>query len=579
MVLDSLVDLYNNTSPDSSLLKSTLAGDIAWEYLYVEPDKTKEFSQLALDFAQKANSSFAISTAHGSFGLYYDVTGDYDAAIESYLKAITILEKLPEHALNLSANYHNLSLIFMNIQDWDKAILYAKKALKYDLENNKYQGQVYVYMNIAAMFGTANNIDSSLFYHKLAVSTGKKYGIEDYKIDYVNLADIELDRDNYDSAKYYLDIYLNYAQTAPSSRKLNRLAYGMVSQTRLLIETKNSAEAKIVADSAAKIVAQLKSPKLRISVLQNYSQYYVLIKDFENALKYFKQKEKLQDSITRLALREKIEIVEARYQKEKQFNEINQLKANNEISELQITKSDSQRMLFLIISILALVTLAIFSYLFVHSKKNSQRLKLKNDIIGNLIQESHHRIKNNLQVVSSLLNMQSKKALSKEAQVAINEAHHRVKTIALLHQSLQGSKDFESISLNEFLENLSKSIISGMAPEGQEIKKDFSLQPVIVKTDKAIAMGLLLNELITNSLKYAMVEGKELHLKLVLQEEETMLFQYSDNGPGLAENLNLEDSDSLGFTIINSIVTQLDAQLKVNNRTGFEAIINIPYEH
>lgn len=576
-VLDSILKVYEET--DSLHLKSRLASDIAWEYLYLNPDKTKEYSELALHHAEEADYIFGKATAYGSFGLYYDVTGDYDGAIESYRKAIKILEGYPEYEINVAANQHNLSLIFMNIEDWDKAIYYAKKALQYDIDNNKYQGQVYTYMNIAAMYGSADNLDSSLYYHRKVIEVGKKHGVNDFKIDYVNLTDIELDRRNYDSARYYLSEYLNYARHAPSSRKLNRLAYGLLSQTRLFILTQKPKEAKISADSAAMLVEQLQSPKLQVNVLENYSSYYELIKDHKKALKYYKEKENLQDSITRLELREKIEIVEARYQKEKQVNEINQLKASNEIGELKIAKSEGQRSLFLVIAILALITLAILTYLFINVQKNSRRLKAKNAIIENLIRESHHRIKNNLQVVSSLLNMQSKTVNSDEARIAINEAHHRVKTIALLHQRLQGSQDFETIPLNDFLESLSDSIVSGMASEKIEIQKDYHLSKSVVRTDKAIAIGLLVNELITNSIKYASSIGKPLKLFMKLDHDEEINLEYNDNGPGLPQDFELKQTTSLGYTIINSIIDQLNGLLNIGNKDGFWAEIKIPNEH
>lgn len=578
-ILDSLVVQFVNVSNDSAILKSRLASDLAWEYLYLNPDSTKLFSKLSLKFAENAEDPYSIATAHGSYGLYYDVTGNYDASIESYLSAIKILENYPEYELGLNANYHNLSLIFMNIEDWPKAIFYAKKALQYDIQHNKYQGQVYAYMNIGTMYGNANDLDSSLYFHRKAISVGKKHGEMDYIIDYVNLADIELDRKNYDSARYYLQEYIQYSRKSKSSRKLNRLAHGLLGQTRLFIETKKPVKAKISADSASVIIEQLQSPKLRVKLLGNYSNYYELIGDYKKALHHFKQKEKLQDSITRLELREKIEIVEARYLKEKQANEIFQLKAQSEIGELEMAKSESQRILLLIIATLALSTLVILSYLFLNSRKNSNRLKLKNQTIENLIRESHHRIKNNLQVVSSLLNMQSNTVKSKEAKMAIGEAHHRVKTIALLHQRLQGSQDFETIQLDEFLNNLADSVLLGMTRIEAEIEKNFQLEPSKVKTDKAIAIGLLVNELLTNSIKYAYQKGRILTINLTLNNSDSLKLKYQDNGPGLTDKFDFKNSKSLGFTIIQSIADQLNAHIEIQNSNGFHAELKIPYEH
>ncbi len=556
--------------------KSMLATDLAWEYLYVEPGLSLHYAQKGLNLGQKANYAFGIATAYGSMGLYYDVVGHYHQSIEAYLKAIKVLENMDGVEVNLAANYSNLALIFDYIKDHEKAIYYSRKALELEIKGGQKTGEIFSYVNLATMFRSAGMLDSSLYYHKKAIATGQSANNEEYKTTYVNLGNIYLDRMQLDSAEYYYVKFMEFARKQ-GSRQKNRLAYAFSGLANLHLLRNELEAGKAYADSALRLTLEMQFMDLRREIYGHYVNYYEKSGQPAQALAYFKRQTALQDSLGNADLKKQIETLEARFQNEQNRNEISALEAENEIKELRLAKASTQQKLLAVIALLALLTLAVVIAFWITARKTSKKLAAKNSLIENLIRESHHRIKNNLQVVSSLLNMQGLTLQSEEARKAIYDAHSRVKAIALLHQRLQGSSDFEMIRLNLFLKELCDSILKGMSQNPGEIDLELEIDEIKTPTDKAISIGLLTNEFFTNSLKYATRPEKKLRIKIQIREGKEMQITYCDNGPGLPEEVDTERGSSLGFTIINSLISQLDGKLTLLPQQGFAAEIKIPH--
>ncbi|HAD96526.1 MAG TPA: hypothetical protein DCG19_03915 [Cryomorphaceae bacterium] len=575
-LIDSLKTALKKT--DNLAEKSRLATDIAWESLYINPNHTLAYARTGLKYAQKANYPFGEATAYGTMGLYYDVVGDYNQAIESYLEAIRVLEKMDSVEVNLASNYSNLALIFDYIQDYEKAVFYTKKALKFEIISGQKDGEIISYINLAAMYRSLGMEDSSLYYHDRAIVSGKAAGLDSYKVTYVNVGNIYMDRGELDTAEYYYRLFLDYARKQGYDQR-NFLAYAYSGMAELHLMRGELEKGKAYADSSMELTIQMKFRDLRKEIYNHYSDYYEKKGNYKQALVYMRKMTNLKDSLGNAEIKKQIETLEARFQNEQNRNHIKELQTENEIKELTLAKAHTQRKLFLVIAILALLTLAIVIAFWITARKTSRQLKAKNTLIENLIRESHHRIKNNLQVVSSLLHMQGLTLKSKEAQKAIDDAHSRVKAIALLHQRLQGSSDFELIRLNLFLKELCENVLKSMSDKPENIELSLEVGDIRTPTDKAISIGLLTNEFFTNSLKYAWRQEEKLRVRICISEGDEMKITYQDNGPGLPEDLEIGQSPSLGFTIINSLISQLNGTLKILTPPGFGAEISLPDEH
>ncbi|HCD51842.1 MAG TPA: hypothetical protein DEQ34_05310 [Balneolaceae bacterium] len=179
-----------------------------------------------------------------------------------------------------------------------------------------------------------------------------------------------------------------------------------------------------------------------------------------------------------------------------------------------------------------------------------------------LLSEIHHRVKNNLAIVSGLLELQAMDTSDETVETTLHDMAHRIQSIAGVHELLYDSKNFSDISFHSYIKKLLKNI--GNTANG---KKEVELivdvdESITVNINQAVPLGLLLNELVTNSFKYAFknVDNPQIIFKITVEEDDIYTVEYSDNGPGF--NIDkYENPSSLGFTLIRTLFTQLHAEV------------------
>lgn len=187
-----------------------------------------------------------------------------------------------------------------------------------------------------------------------------------------------------------------------------------------------------------------------------------------------------------------------------------------------------------------------------------------------LLKEIHHRVKNNLQVVSSLLKLQSGYVKDENSLDVLIDSQNRVRSMALVHQKLYQSKDFSEIDFNEYLRQLSGHLFNVFKAKSNDIDIHVNSGNVNLSIDLAIPCGLILNELISNSLKYAFPDGKKgrIIINLELHNEKTYHISINDNGIGFPEEINYKDTKSLGLQLVNTLVGQIDGNITMENHIG-----------
>jgi len=211
-------------------------------------------------------------------------------------------------------------------------------------------------------------------------------------------------------------------------------------------------------------------------------------------------------------------------------------------------------------------------------KRNEQALEQALEDKTTLLKEVHHRVKNNLQVIGSLLYLQSHTLENNAAKKAFNDSHLRVRAMAAVHELIYENDSLNKINFEIYLEKLAGIIVKSM--KKQEIRTIVDATGIAFTIDKAIPLGLICNELITNSLKYAFPEGHTpeptihtpeptIWVQLEHNPNHTFTMTYEDNGVGLPEGFdidNLDNSNSLGMTIIDSLTGQLGGSITFNRR-------------
>lgn len=209
----------------------------------------------------------------------------------------------------------------------------------------------------------------------------------------------------------------------------------------------------------------------------------------------------------------------------------------------------------------------------------TEKKKTDNEIVESLkekeilLKEIHHRVKNNLQVISSILNLQSSFVQDENTLGILHESRNRIRSMAIIHENLYRTKDFSSINFANYLQNLTANLIASYRIN-EEVVLDADLQEIDLVLDQAIPCGLLMNELITNALKYAWKSGEKGTITLRLKEENNIVeLTVADDGVGLPTAFEDMNSDTLGLQLVVTLIEQLEGELKVDSENGTKYLI------
>jgi Amt family ammonium transporter len=190
-----------------------------------------------------------------------------------------------------------------------------------------------------------------------------------------------------------------------------------------------------------------------------------------------------------------------------------------------------------------------------------------------LLCEIHHRVKNNLQVISSLLSLQSRYHKDAQAIETAKESQNRIKAMALIHEKLYRSKDFANVEFNDYIKTLVNDLFASYKVSTSRVALKLDIENISLGIDTAIPTGLIINELVSNSLKYAFPEGKDGEIKIFLRslnDGENKLI-VSDNGVGLPESLDIKKAESLGLRMITNLTERsLHGKVNINKSNGTE---------
>jgi PAS domain S-box-containing protein len=197
-----------------------------------------------------------------------------------------------------------------------------------------------------------------------------------------------------------------------------------------------------------------------------------------------------------------------------------------------------------------------------------------------LLQEIHHRVKNNLQIVSSLLHLQSDQETHPTVQAVFKEAQRRVLSMALIHESLYRSQNLARVNLAEYIETLCAHVFRSFGADGTRIKLVTSLEPVVLGLEQAVPCGLILNELLSNAMKYAFPEGLAGQITLTLRAHSDQVFlQIADNGIGLPPAIPNAPARPPGLGLVAMLTKQLKGELVAERGEGTALQLAFPLHH
>ncbi|WP_317898714.1 sensor histidine kinase [Aurantibacillus circumpalustris] len=209
-----------------------------------------------------------------------------------------------------------------------------------------------------------------------------------------------------------------------------------------------------------------------------------------------------------------------------------------------------------------------------HEKSLVDKKNTENEL---LLAEIHHRVKNNLQVVSSLLSLQEKSMKSEDAKMEIRRGKERIRSMELVHKMLYSANSFSGIEMKDYVKKLSEGLIESFGIHSNEIQLEIDFPKIILDVDTAIPVGLILNELIINALKHAKKEAVKLELKiqLLVKDKTWLQLNVSDNGHGGISEV--QSSNSFGLRIIQALIRQLNGELTIEENDGIHYSITLQW--
>jgi len=215
----------------------------------------------------------------------------------------------------------------------------------------------------------------------------------------------------------------------------------------------------------------------------------------------------------------------------------------------------------------------------IERKRAEEKIKTALEEREVLLREIHHRVKNNLQIISSLLKLQSRYIEDEKYSGIFQESQDRIRSMALIHDRLYHSENLANIDFKDYIRNLASNLFHTYKASAGKIELKIDVEDVSLGIDTAIPCGLIINELVSNSLKHAFPDGREGEIKIILSstDENEVELIVSDDGVGIPEELDFRNTASLGLQLVVALVEQLQGEIELNRAKGTEFRIKFKF--
>lgn len=584
---------------------------------------------------QNLNDEVALGRLYKATGDAYAAQTFNRQAFDNYREANNLLRKTNQLALYIKSIEASGNIV-LNFGVPKNAITFYKRALTARENLNDENGIVTCNKKIAGIYFTEKMYDSALHYNRAAAQYAKadKEALADAAIQELIILTFLKNTTEAEKARLKAELLVNSMDNATNKIRL----MGAISNYYLMLNDKETA--KRYFDSGRTLMSGRQNPELVIPVFSEMAEinrnngdykaaYNAMVSldrfkdifrnenmdrisaeinnnaeaglkekeiEYLNLVNKLKEEQLSKEELKRMALlRENIlkdsslsnqqllmEAMEnesvlrnAQLYKEKELSQ--SLSRENELKQKLL--NDEKRSKWMLWAGIAVLACAGGIILFQYKKQRN-----KNDIINKqsyelevLNKEIHHRVKNNLQVISSMLDLQSQSLKDEKATAIIKEGIQRVQSMAFIHQNLYQGNAVNSVNMHEYIKMLSNHLFQTYNIQTDKIKFHTQIEHLKLHTDTAIPLGMILNELISNSLKYAFNKQESGDIWVTMKKTDNeLLLQVKDNGVGLPDDFKPESSSSFGYEIIKAFSQKLKARMNIdgNNGTDVQIIIS-----
>lgn len=534
--------------------------EIAFEYIDNDSDSAQIFIQKAKDLSKKIKQPLFDVKILETEGNYYGfVKNDYNNATNLYLRAIQLCEK---HQLNYTKNlYHSLGVLFHLTDNYEKAKLYYTKAIPLERKEKDSVLLARSLANLASINSTQENYKKAeeLFLESLKCPSS----FEIKRTTYANLGNLKIREKKFDEALKYMDkvIVIN-PETGEGPDEID-FSYLLDAK----IGARNFKNSDTIIPYAVKLYKNTSDLRDKTILLRSLGNFYHAMGDFEKASNSKDEYILIYDSLKAKQRDEVVYEMETKYQTQKK--------------EEEIAKQEKEKNKLRLFFIIACFTIALLSFLVYQFFKQRNRLKKQTQLLETavdekniLLKETHHRVKNSFQIVSSLLYLQSENMKDKEAALAVKEAQNRVKSMVLIHQKLYSKDQLIGIETKEYIEDLVNDIIENQTDTVPNLTTNVTVESTVFSIDSITPLGLIINELITNCIKHAFppsIENPKIELEFKKQGE-IYILKVSDNGIGFSNEIS---ENSFGIKLMNALAKKLKGTISFENNKGTHFVMEI----
>ena len=496
-------------------------------------DEAIEHEYLSIRLYEAVGHHYATADSYTNLGIIYRKLKQFEESEKQYLRALEIDEGLNDLDGQAAANA-NLGNLYADQGRYEDAIVRYRQAMHFDSLNNSEWGLAYDHEDIGNMLNQQANYQKGLEEHLTALNIRRKL-------------------------PHRREMAIGYQNAGNTYHKLNRLDLALM-----------------YLDSAETIGQEIETLEMLSEIAKTKSEIYAQANDFRQAYTQNKKYNKLRDSLLHQGITDKINTLNAQFETELKENQIALLHTENELKSIQLNAKKKQ----LIGSLIVLVIIILFASVvyWLYKKTVAQKTVISQNLEEKeiLIREIHHRVKNNLQFISSLLNLQSEHVDDQLALSALQEGQDRVQSMALIHQNLYQEDNLTGVKIQDYFIKLIRNLFDSYNIRKDQIALELDVEDLNLDVDSVIPIGLIINELVSNCLKYAFPGKRSGQIRVQLHEiQNQLVLAVSDNGQGISPQHVEELGSSFGYRLIKVFQKQLDADLAVTNQDGMQVQMRI----
>lgn len=577
--LDSLHIVYKNAQGPEEELE--ILHQLIGAYFSFGPNEAVKLAHRFDSVAVALKDPVWLAKAKNNLGLSYMMAADYEKSMAHLIEALPLWETLQDSTY-IGKVLSNIGACYQYRKEPQKSISYFKKSLPYFKATKDSVWIANCYTNLSTQYTGAEAYDSAAYYQKRAFEIHSAQNNEKGLLyTTMSLAATHYYQEDYANAIHYYQKALDGTSREKFARK-RAMILSNLGQCHTRAGNFSTANTRL--EQALVLSRELGAADQENQVLLNMSELAESQGDYKKALEYYEEGLAIKDSLFNAEKDANMLEMLTKYEAEKKQAENDYLLSQNQIKDLKIKNAQRQRNYSLLGLLALFIVLGVIFYAFRLKQKTNRELARKNQQILDalsekevLLKEIHHRVKNNLQVISSLLSLQSRRVNDKATANAIIESRNRVKAMGLIHQSLYREDNLTGVDAAAYISKLVENLFETYNVQPNQVAFEKDIQTLNVDIDTIIPFGLIINELISNALKYAFPNGRKGKIQVQLQRQAGQLFlQVKDNGVGLPDDFSSENLSSFGYKLVQVFTKKMRAILDITSDSGTTVTLTAP---